>query len=237
MLCRSPLVAGAVRDSRHIPAMTSTPAAISIEAVSKSHDDGRHTSLDRVSLGVARARIPRHRRAVGLRQDHAAAAGQPAGRSERRHRARRRRGRAERSTPIALRRRIGYVFQGIGLFPHMTVAENIAITPQLLGWDAARMAARVDELLELVRLDRDKHRDRFPRSFPAAKRQRVGVARALAAEPAHRADGRAVRRARSADPRRARRGLPAAARRARPHHRDDHPRHAGSRCCSPTASR
>src|SRR5215510_4055381 len=55
--------------------------------------------------------------------------------------------------PIALRRRIGYVFQEVGLFPHMTVAENIAITPRLLGWDKARMAARVDELLALVRLD------------------------------------------------------------------------------------
>ena len=63
---------------------------------------------------------------------------------------------------VSLRRRIGYVFQGIGLFPHMTVAENIAITPKLLGWDDARMAARVDELLDLVRLDRAKHRDRLP---------------------------------------------------------------------------
>ena len=55
---------------------------------------------------------------------------------------------------VTLRRRIGYVFQGVGLFPHMTVAENIAITPKLMGWDDARMAARVDTLLELVRLDR-----------------------------------------------------------------------------------
>ena len=69
--------------------------------------------------------------------------------------------------PIALRRRIGYVFQEVGLFPHLTVAENIAITPKLLGWDAARIAARVDELLDLVRLDR-RHRDRFPPSSPAA---------------------------------------------------------------------
>jgi osmoprotectant transport system ATP-binding protein len=84
---------------------------------------------------------------------------------------------------VALRRRIGYVFQGIGLFPHMTVAENIAITPKLLGWDAARMAARVDELLELVRLDRSKHRDRLPAELSGGERQRVGVARALAAEP------------------------------------------------------
>src|SRR5882757_996923 len=84
---------------------------------------------------------------------------------------------------VALRRRIGYVFQGIGLFPHMTVAENIAITPKLLGWDDARMAARVDTLLDLVRLDRQKHRDRFPAQLSGGEGQRVGVARAIAAEP------------------------------------------------------
>jgi osmoprotectant transport system ATP-binding protein len=84
---------------------------------------------------------------------------------------------------VALRRRIGYVFQGTGLFPHMTVAENIAITPKLLGWDDGRMAARVDELIALVRLDRDKHRDRFPAQLSGGEGQRVGVARALAAAP------------------------------------------------------
>jgi osmoprotectant transport system ATP-binding protein len=84
---------------------------------------------------------------------------------------------------VGLRRRIGYVFQGIGLFPHMTVAENIAITPKLLGWDDARMAARVDELLALVRLDREKHRSRFPAQLSGGEGQRVGVARALAAAP------------------------------------------------------
>jgi osmoprotectant transport system ATP-binding protein len=84
--------------------------------------------------------------------------------------------------PVALRRRIGYVFQEVGLFPHMTVAENIAITPHLLGWDETRKSARVDELLELVRLDRD-YRDRFPAQLSGGERQRVGVARALAAGP------------------------------------------------------
>jgi osmoprotectant transport system ATP-binding protein len=83
---------------------------------------------------------------------------------------------------VSLRRRIGYVFQGTGLFPHMTVAENIAITPKLLGWDEPRMAARVDELLQLVRLDRDK-RHRFPAQLSGGEGQRVGVARALAASP------------------------------------------------------
>jgi osmoprotectant transport system ATP-binding protein len=84
---------------------------------------------------------------------------------------------------VSLRRRIGYVFQGVGLFPHMTVAENIAITPKLLGWDDARMAARVDKLIDLVRLDRSKHRDRFPAQLSGGEGQRVGVARAIAAEP------------------------------------------------------
>jgi osmoprotectant transport system ATP-binding protein len=84
---------------------------------------------------------------------------------------------------VNLRRRIGYVFQGVGLFPHMTVAENIAITPKLLGWDAARMAERVDTLLDLVRLDRSTHRSRFPAELSGGEGQRVGVARAIAAEP------------------------------------------------------
>jgi osmoprotectant transport system ATP-binding protein len=84
--------------------------------------------------------------------------------------------------PVALRRRVGYVFQEVGLFPHMTVAENIAITPKLLGWDKARMAARVDELLGLVRLDQG-YGARFPYQLSGGERQRVGVARALAAGP------------------------------------------------------
>lgn len=84
--------------------------------------------------------------------------------------------------PIALRRSIGYVFQGVGLFPHLTVAENIAITPRLLGWDAPRQAARAGELLSLVRLDAD-YAARFPHELSGGERQRVGVARALAAQP------------------------------------------------------
>lgn len=85
--------------------------------------------------------------------------------------------------PVALRRRIGYVFQGIGLFPHMTTGENIAITPRLLGWEEAGRRARVEELLALVRLDPARYRDRFPHELSGGERQRVGVARALAAEP------------------------------------------------------
>ncbi len=67
--------------------------------------------------------------------------------------------------PIPLRRRIGYVFQSGGLFPHMSVADNIGITPRLLGLSAAEIASRVDELLDLVRLDRNQHRGRLPHEW------------------------------------------------------------------------
>jgi osmoprotectant transport system ATP-binding protein len=85
--------------------------------------------------------------------------------------------------PVALRRRIGYVFQNGGLFPHLSVAGNIGITPRLLGLKASEIAARVDELLDLVRLDRALYRERFPHELSGGQRQRVGVARALAARP------------------------------------------------------
>ena len=85
--------------------------------------------------------------------------------------------------PVALRRRIGYVFQSGGLFPHLSVADNVGITPRLLGEPGAAIAARVDELLELVQLDRAAHRDRLPEALSGGQRQRVGVARALAAKP------------------------------------------------------
>ncbi|MGL4260551.1 MAG: ATP-binding cassette domain-containing protein [Afipia sp.] len=84
--------------------------------------------------------------------------------------------------PIALRRSIGYVFQNGGLFPHMTVAGNIGITPRLLGTPVQEISARVDELIDLVRLEHT-HRDRFPHELSGGQRQRVGVARALAANP------------------------------------------------------
>src|SRR6476620_10492710 len=85
--------------------------------------------------------------------------------------------------PVSLRRRIGYVFQSGGLFPHMSIAGNIGITPKLMGVSAAEISARVDELLDLVRLDRTLYRDRFPQELSGGQRQRVGVARALAARP------------------------------------------------------
>jgi osmoprotectant transport system ATP-binding protein len=86
--------------------------------------------------------------------------------------------------PVRLRRGIGYVIQNVGLFGHMTVAENVSIVPGLLGWDGARIRARVDELLELVHLPADEYRSRRPRALSGGQQQRVGLARALAADPA-----------------------------------------------------
>jgi osmoprotectant transport system ATP-binding protein len=85
--------------------------------------------------------------------------------------------------PHELRRRIGYCFQQVGLFPHLSVARNIGITPQLLGWSAARVDPRVDELLRLVELAPADFRERRPSQLSGGEAQRVGLARALAAEP------------------------------------------------------
>jgi osmoprotectant transport system ATP-binding protein len=85
--------------------------------------------------------------------------------------------------PAELRREIGYAIQQIGLFPHLSVAGNIATVPRLLGWSKERIRARVDELLELVSLDPHETRDRYPAQLSGGQRQRVGVARALAVDP------------------------------------------------------
>jgi osmoprotectant transport system ATP-binding protein len=82
-----------------------------------------------------------------------------------------------------LRRSIGYVIQQVGLFPHQTVGQNVAVVPRLLGWDGARRRARADELLDLVGLAPSRYRDRYPSQLSGGERQRVGVARALAADP------------------------------------------------------
>jgi osmoprotectant transport system ATP-binding protein len=85
--------------------------------------------------------------------------------------------------PVELRRRIGYVIQNVGLFPHLTVADNIGAVPKLLGWDKGRIRRRTAELLELVGLDPDRHARRYPAGLSGGQRQRAGVARALAADP------------------------------------------------------
>jgi osmoprotectant transport system ATP-binding protein len=88
-----------------------------------------------------------------------------------------------RVDPVKLRRRIGYVIQQIGLFPHMTIADNVGTVPRLLGWDRSRIRTRVDELLALVGLEPAQFRDRYPEQLSGGQRQRVGVARALGADP------------------------------------------------------
>jgi osmoprotectant transport system ATP-binding protein len=85
--------------------------------------------------------------------------------------------------PVVLRRHIGYVIQQVGLFPHMTIAQNVAAVPNLLGWDRARITRRTEELLHLVGLDPAQMLERYPGQLSGGQRQRVGVARALAADP------------------------------------------------------
>jgi osmoprotectant transport system ATP-binding protein len=87
-----------------------------------------------------------------------------------------------KANPDNLRRRIGYVIQQIGLFPHMTIADNIATVPRMLGWDNKRISDRIDELLETVGID-ISYRDRYPKELSGGQRQRIGVARAMAADP------------------------------------------------------
>jgi osmoprotectant transport system ATP-binding protein len=89
-----------------------------------------------------------------------------------------------RVDPVQLRRRIGYVIQSVGLFPHQTVRRNVATVPRLLGWDKARTRDRVEDLLELVGLDPATFGNRYPHQLSGGQRQRAGVARALAADPA-----------------------------------------------------
>jgi osmoprotectant transport system ATP-binding protein len=161
--------------------MTAAPL-IAFEHVGKSFDGGRVKAVDDVSLAVAEGEFLAIVGGSGsgkttllrlanrlIEADHGRITVE---------------GEDVRSVdPIPLRRRIGYVFQSGGLFPHMSVADNIGITPKLLGTPADEISTRVDELLELVRLDRQQHRDRFPRELSGGQRQRVGVARALAAKP------------------------------------------------------
>ena len=155
--------------------------AIALKDVSKAYDEGRVRALDGVSLAVPEREFlaivgPSGSGKTTLLQLINRLAEPTRGTVEVE-------GTDVRAVPpIALRRRIGYVFQGVGLFPHLTVAENIAITPRLVGWDRPRLAARVDELIDLVRLERNQ-RERYPHQLSGGERQRVGVARAIAAQP------------------------------------------------------
>ena len=93
-------------------------------------------------------------------------------------------GREIHDIPVTdLRRHIGYVIQQVGLFPHMTVAQNVAVVPKLLGWPKSRIEPRIDELLELVALSPTEYRRRYPRQLSGGQQQRVGIARAMAADP------------------------------------------------------
>ena len=102
---------------------------------------------------------------------------------------------------VLLRRHIGYVFQGIGLFPHLTVAENVSLVPTLLGWSRDEREARVDELLGLVNLDPTTYRSRAPSELSGGQRQRVGIAQGARGPTQDRADGRTLRCARPDQPR------------------------------------
>ena len=164
------------------PPMTADIPAISFEGVAKRYGDDRRPALVDLSLDVRAGEFLAVVGASGSGKTTLLGLvnrlGEPTSGQVRLN------GADVRSLdPVLLRRSIGYVFQGIGLFPHMTVAENIAITPRLLKLPKLAIAARVDELLDLVRLDRAQHRDRFPHELSGGERQRVGFARALAARP------------------------------------------------------
>src|SRR6202140_4564506 len=159
-----------------------SPSLIAFSHVGKSFDGGRVKAVDDVSLDVAAGEflaivggsgsgkttlLRLAKRLNEGRNGHITIEREDGGAAD----------------PIRLRRRIGYVFQSGGLFPHISVAGNIGITPKLLGTPAPEIAARVDELLDLVRLDRAQYRDRFPHELSGGQRQRGGGARALAARP------------------------------------------------------
>jgi osmoprotectant transport system ATP-binding protein len=160
----------------------SAPPLIAYAHVGKSFNGGRLKAVDDVSLDVAEGEflaivggsgsgkttlLRLANRLIDADEGHIAVEGED----------------VRATDPVRLRRRIGYVFQSGGLFPHMSVADNIGITPKLIGTPAAEISSRVDELLDLVRLDGGEHRDRLPQELSGGQRQRVGVARALAARP------------------------------------------------------
>jgi len=162
--------------------MTAAPPLIAFAHVGKSFDGGRVRAVDDVSLEVAEGEflaivggsgsgkttlLRLANRLIDADSGSITVEGED----------------VRAADPVQLRRRIGYVFQSGGLFPHISVAGNIGITPKLQGTPPAEIFSRVDELLDLVRLDRTLYRDRFPHELSGGQRQRVGVARALAARP------------------------------------------------------
>jgi osmoprotectant transport system ATP-binding protein len=162
--------------------MAQAPAVIAFDAVSKRYANARGSALDRVSLEVAGREFlavvgpsgsgkTTLLRLVNRLADPSEGTVRFEGRDVR------------ALDAIELRRRIGYVFQGIGLFPHLTVAENVGITPKLLGWERKKVSTRVDELLSLVQLAPADYRNRLPAELSGGERQRVGIARAIAANP------------------------------------------------------
>jgi osmoprotectant transport system ATP-binding protein len=155
---------------------------ISLEHVSKSYDGGRTAAVREVSLAIGRGELvtligdsgsgkTTLLKTINRLVDADAGVVRVDGQDVR------------SVEPHELRRKIGYVFQGIGLFPHLSIAENVGITPQLLGWPEARTAERVAQLIELVGLPAG-YRSRMPSELSGGQQQRVGVARALAANPA-----------------------------------------------------
>src|SRR6266705_3376293 len=151
-----------------------TPPLISYAHVGKTFDGGRVVAVDDVSLDVAEGEflsivggsgagkttlLRLANRLIEADEGHITVEGQD----------------VHSVDPIPLRRRIGYVFQSGGLFPHLTVAGNIGITPKLLGTLPAEISARVDELLDLVRLDRAQYRNRLPHELSGGQTQHVGA--------------------------------------------------------------
>jgi osmoprotectant transport system ATP-binding protein len=161
--------------------MTSPPA-ISLTGVRKSFDGGRTFAVDNVSLEIAAGEFL------------AIICGSGSGKTTTLRMINRLiepdagevliEGQSAFAAPAhELRRHMGYVIQGVGLFPHLTIAENIAVTPRLLGWPREQIAARIAELLDLVELPGAEYAQRMPAALSGGQKQRVGVARALAAKP------------------------------------------------------
>lgn len=159
-----------------------TPAMIELDQVSRSFDGGRTFAVRSLSLSIARGQFlvllgesgcgkTTTLKMINRLIDPTAGRVVIAGRD------------VSDGDAVMLRRKIGYVIQSVGLFPHLTVARNIATVPRLLRWPARQIDARVNELMELIELPRATYRDWLPAELSGGQRQRVGVARALAARP------------------------------------------------------